>query len=170
MLDLLFLPDNDILRKKIAVRTLFDPAAGTGGMLSEAAKYMRELNPDATLVLFGQDFNPEAYAICGSEMFIKGEEIEKIQFGDSLGDGRTSDAFPHKNRLWYSGFTENSRTLWLFGSNVSLNRETGSKGDESFALGNRADVLFNLGKLQEAKKSLEDAIAYTAHWISRSTP
>ncbi|MGI8741663.1 MAG: type I restriction-modification system subunit M [Bryobacteraceae bacterium] len=96
MVDLLFLPDNDILRKKGAVRTLFDPAAGTGGMLSEAAKYMRELNPDAKLVIFGQDYNAEAYAICGSDMLIKGEEIDKIQLGDSLGDGKTFDAFPAK--------------------------------------------------------------------------
>ena len=96
MVDLLFLPDGDLLRKKGVVRTLFDPAAGTGGMLSEAAKYMRELNPDAKLVIFGQDYNAEAYAICGSDMIIKGEEIDKIQFGDSLGDGKTADAFPGK--------------------------------------------------------------------------
>jgi type I restriction enzyme M protein len=94
MVDLIFLPDNDTLRKKGAVRTLFDPAAGTGGMLSEAAKYMRELNPDAKLVIFGQDYNPEAYAICGSDMLIKGEDIDNIQLGDSLGDGKTADAFP----------------------------------------------------------------------------
>ena len=96
MVDLIFLPDNDLLRQKGAVRTLFDPAAGTGGMLSEAAKYMRELNPDAKLVLFGQDYNSEAYAICGSDMLIKGEEIDNIQPGDSLGDGKTFDAFPTK--------------------------------------------------------------------------
>jgi type I restriction enzyme M protein len=96
MVDLLFLPDNDLLRKKGAVRTLFDPAAGTGGMLSEAAKYLCELNPDAKLVIFGQDYNAEAFAICGSDMLIKGEEIDKTQFGDSLGDGKTSDAFPGK--------------------------------------------------------------------------
>ena len=96
MVDLLFLPDNDILSKKSVVRTMFDPAAGTGGMLSESAKYMRELNPEATLVLFGQDYNPEAFAICGSDMLIKGEEFDRIQFGDSLGDGRTADAFPDK--------------------------------------------------------------------------
>ena len=96
MVDLIFLPDNDLLRKKGAVSTLFDPAAGTGGMLSEAAKYLRELNPDAKLFIFGQDYNAEAYAICGSDMLIKGEEIDKIQYGDSLGDGKTSDAFPGK--------------------------------------------------------------------------
>ncbi|HEU0141664.1 MAG: SAM-dependent DNA methyltransferase [Bryobacterales bacterium] len=94
MVDLLFGPDDDALTRKNVVKTLFDPAAGTGGMLSEASKYIRELNPDATLVLFGQDYNPEAYAICGSDMLMKGEDIDHIAFGDSLGDGRTSDAFP----------------------------------------------------------------------------
>jgi type I restriction enzyme M protein len=96
MVNLLFDPDGDVLRKKGIVRTLFDPAAGTGGMLSEASKYMRELNPDAKLILFGQDYNPEAYAICGSDMLMKGEDIEHIQFGDSLGDGKSDDAFPSK--------------------------------------------------------------------------
>lgn len=96
MVDLIFLPDNDLLRKKGAVRTLYDPAAGTGGMLSEAAKYLRELNPDAKLVIFGQDYNAEAYAICASDMLIKGEEIDNIKPGDSLGDGKSFDAFPAK--------------------------------------------------------------------------
>jgi type I restriction enzyme M protein len=96
MVDLIFEPDNNLLRQKGAVRTLFDPAAGTGGMLSEAAKYLRELNPEAKLVLFGQDFDPEGYAICGSDMLIKGEEIDNIRLGDSLGDGKTFDAFPGK--------------------------------------------------------------------------
>ncbi len=94
MVDLLFLPDGDALTKKGVIRTLYDPAAGTGGMLSEASKYMRDLNPDAKLVLFGQDYNPEAYAICGSDMLMKGQEIERIRFGDSLGDGKSGDAFP----------------------------------------------------------------------------
>jgi hypothetical protein len=66
------------------------------GCSPKAAKYMRELNPDAKLVLFGQDYNAEAYSICGSDMLIKGEEIDNIQFGDSLGDGKTVDAFPSK--------------------------------------------------------------------------
>jgi type I restriction enzyme M protein len=96
MVDLLFLPDDDILSKKGVVRTVFDPAAGTGGMLSESANYMREMHPDAKLILFGQDYNAEAFAICGSDMLIKGEDIENIQFGDSLGDGKTFDAFPDK--------------------------------------------------------------------------
>jgi type I restriction enzyme M protein len=91
MVDLLFLPDNDILTTKGIVKTLYDPACGTGGMLSIAEEYLREFNPDARLEVFGQDYNDQAYAICGSDMMIKGQEIEHIAFGDSF----TKDSFPH---------------------------------------------------------------------------
>ncbi len=92
MVDLLFDPDGDALTKKGIVKTLFDPAAGTGGMLSVAETYVRELNPDAKLVVFGQDYNAQAYAICGSDMMIKGHDIENIRFGDSF----TQDHFAGK--------------------------------------------------------------------------
>ncbi len=92
MVNLLFLPDSDVLTTKGIVKTLYDPACGTGGMLSVAEDYVRELNPDACLEAFGQDFNPQAYAICGSDMMIKGQDIEHIAFGDSF----TDDRFPHK--------------------------------------------------------------------------
>ena len=93
MVDLLFNPDDNILSKKGIIKTLFDPACGTGGMLSVASEYVRELNPQAQLEVFGQDWNPESYAICGSDMMIKGEDIEHIQFGDSF----TKDHFLQKN-------------------------------------------------------------------------
>jgi len=88
MVNLLFLPDGDILTTKGIVKTLYDPACGTGGMLSVAEEYVRELNPDARLEVFGQDFNPQAYAICGSDMMIKGQDIEHIAFGDSFTEDR----------------------------------------------------------------------------------
>ena len=66
MVDLLSLPDTDILTTKGIIKTLYDPACGTGGMLSVAKSYVRELNPDARIEVFGQDFNPRAYAICGA--------------------------------------------------------------------------------------------------------
>jgi type I restriction enzyme M protein len=91
MVDLLFLPDNDVLTTKGVLKTLYDPACGTGGMLSVAEDYLRELNPDARLEVFGQDHNPQAYAICGSDMMIKGQNIEHIAFGGSF----TDDRFPH---------------------------------------------------------------------------
>jgi type I restriction enzyme M protein len=90
MVNLLFMPDNDVLTTKGIVRTLYDPACGTGGMLSVAEDYVRELNPDARLEVFGQDYNDQAYAICGSDMMIKGQDIEHIAFGDSF----TDDHFP----------------------------------------------------------------------------
>jgi len=84
MVNLIFLPDGDILTTKGIVKTLFDPACGTGGMLSVAEGYVRELNPDARLEVFGQDYNAQAYAVCGSDMMIKGQNIDHIRFGDSF--------------------------------------------------------------------------------------
>jgi len=95
MVNLIFLPDNDILTTRGIVKTLFDPACGTGGMLSVSEEYVRELNPDARLEAFGQDYNDQAYAVCGSDMMIKGQNIDHIQFGDSFTDdhfaGKTFD-------------------------------------------------------------------------------
>ncbi|MBN1366532.1 MAG: SAM-dependent DNA methyltransferase [Dehalococcoidales bacterium] len=84
MVNLLFTPDNDILTKKGIIRTLYDPACGTGGMLSVSEEYLSELNPDAKMEVFGQDYNDQAYAICGSDMMIKGHSMENINFGDSF--------------------------------------------------------------------------------------
>lgn len=92
MVNLVFMPDNDVLTTREIIRTLYDPACGTGGMLSVAEDYVRELNPDAHLKVFGQDYNAQAYAICGSDMMIKGQDIEHIAFGDSF----TDDHFPRK--------------------------------------------------------------------------
>lgn len=89
MVNLLFIPDSDILTTKGIIRTLYDPACGTGGMLSVSEDYIRELNPDANIEAFGQDYNPQSYAICGSDMMIKGQSMENIRFGDSF----TGDCF-----------------------------------------------------------------------------
>ncbi len=86
MVDLLFMTESDVLTTKGIVKTLFDPACGTGGMLSVSEDYLRELNPDARFEVFGQDYNDQAYAICGSDMMIKGQDIEHIAFGDSFTD------------------------------------------------------------------------------------
>ena len=90
MVNLLFAPDSDILTTKGIVKTLFDPACGTGGMLSVSEEYLRELNPDARLEIFGQDYNDQAYAVCGSDMMIKGHNIDHIAFGNTF----TEDHFP----------------------------------------------------------------------------
>ncbi len=84
MVNILFLNDRDILTKKGITKTIFDCCAGTGGMLSVAEEYLQELNPEARLEVFGQERNPESYAICKSDLMIKGQNPSNIKYGDSL--------------------------------------------------------------------------------------
>ena len=70
---------------------IYDPACGTGGILSESEKEIIAQNDRAKVQLFGQEYNPESYAICGSDLMIKGEEADNIAFGDTLGTGITKD-------------------------------------------------------------------------------
>jgi type I restriction enzyme M protein len=96
MVNLLFVNDTQILTKQGIVRTLYDPACGTGGMLSIAEEYLRELNPDARLEVFGQEINPESYAICKSDMLIKGQNISNIKFGNTFTtDGLENEKFDY---------------------------------------------------------------------------
>lgn len=84
MVDILFTPDNTTLTKKGIIKSLYDPACGTGGMLSVSEEYFRGHNPDAHLEMFGQDYNDQSYAVCGSDLMIKGQNIDNIAFGDSF--------------------------------------------------------------------------------------
>ena len=80
MVNLLFVNDKEILRKKGIVKTLYDPACGTGGMLSVAEEYLHELNPDAKLEVFGQEWNDQSFSICKSDMLIKGQNPKTILY------------------------------------------------------------------------------------------
>ncbi|MEX8504746.1 N-6 DNA methylase [Leptothrix ochracea] len=86
MVNLIFIEDDAILSKPGVVRTLYDPTAGTGGMLSVAGEYLLEHNPQARLTVFGQELNPESYAICKADMLIKGQKVANIAFGNTLSD------------------------------------------------------------------------------------
>lgn len=87
MVNLLFIEDDDVLTSGNAVvRTLYDPTAGTGGMLSVAGEYLLEHNPAARLTLFGQELNDESYAICKADMLIKGQDVANIVVGNTLSD------------------------------------------------------------------------------------
>lgn len=93
MVNLLFIEDDEVLSKPGVVRTIYDPTAGTGGMLSIAGEYLAEHNPQARLTVFGQELNPESYAICKADMLIKGQDVASIAFGNTLSD----DGHPHKH-------------------------------------------------------------------------
>ncbi len=87
MVNLLFIEDDDVLTPGNAVvRTIYDPTAGTGGMLSVAGEYLLEHNPQARLTMFGQELNDESYAICKADMLIKGQPVENIVPGNTLSD------------------------------------------------------------------------------------
>ena len=92
MVNLLFIEDDQALTKPGVVRSLYDPTAGTGGMLSVAGEHLSSLNPDARLVMYGQELNPESYAICKADMLIKGQDIANIIFGNTL----SADGLPAK--------------------------------------------------------------------------
>ncbi len=96
MVDLLFTPDDEILTTENKVFKLLDPACGTGGMLSEGQNHLRRMNAGAELLVFGQDFNPRAYAIAASDILMKGNDSRNIRFGDSLiGDRFEGEKFDY---------------------------------------------------------------------------
>ena len=97
MVNILFAEDADMLTTPSATRSIFDPACGTGGMLSTAEDYIRQLNPTANAVVFGQEWNPKTYAICRSDMMIKGQDASNITYGDSLtkDDGHAGKKFDY---------------------------------------------------------------------------
>ncbi len=96
MVNLLFIEDDDALTRPGVVRSLYDPTAGTGGMIATGEEYLAELNPDARLILFGQELNPESYAICKADMLIKGHDISNIVFGNTLSaDGLLGKLFDY---------------------------------------------------------------------------
>jgi type I restriction enzyme M protein len=96
MVNLLFIEDDQALTKPGVVRSLYDPTAGTGGMLSVAGEHLAGLNPDARLVMYGQELNPESYAICKADMLIKGQDIANIIFGNTLSaDGLLGKLFDY---------------------------------------------------------------------------
>ena len=96
MVNLLFAFDDDALTRPGVVRTLYDPTAGTGGMLSVGGEHLAALNPDARLTMHGQELNPESYAICKADMLIKGQDIGNIVFGNTLSaDGLAGKRFDY---------------------------------------------------------------------------
>ncbi|WP_336152475.1 class I SAM-dependent DNA methyltransferase [Escherichia coli] len=81
---LVFFDDDDALNKDGIIRTIYDPTAGTGGFLSSGMEYVHKQNPNAVMRAFGQELNPESYAICKADMLIKGQDVSLIKLGNTL--------------------------------------------------------------------------------------
>ncbi|MDA3850807.1 MAG: class I SAM-dependent DNA methyltransferase, partial [Spirochaetaceae bacterium] len=81
---LVFMEDDDALTKEGIIRTIYDPTAGTGGFLSSGMEYVNELNPKAVMRAYGQELNPESFAICKADMLIKGQDVSNIKLGNTL--------------------------------------------------------------------------------------
>jgi type I restriction enzyme M protein len=96
MVNLLFIEDSELLTKPGIVKTMLDPACGTGGMLSVAEDHLRSLNPKARLEVYGQELNAETYAICRSDMMLKGQDASHIAYGNSFSeDGHQGATFDY---------------------------------------------------------------------------
>ena len=95
MVNILFYDDNDMLSGNNVAKTIYDPACGTGGMLSVAEEYLHQLNASTELMAFGQELNDQTFAICKADMLIKGNNADFIKDGNTLSDdqfeGQTFD-------------------------------------------------------------------------------
>lgn len=90
MVNILFYDDNDVLSGNNVAKTIYDPACGTGGMLSVAEEYLHKLNASTELMAFGQEINDQTFAICKADMLIKGSNADFIKDGNTLSDDRFS--------------------------------------------------------------------------------
>ena len=88
---LVFMEDDAALTEDGIIRTIYDPTAGTGGFLSSGMEYVLELNPDAVMRTFGQELNPESYAICKADMLIKGQDVSRIKLGNTLSNDQLAN-------------------------------------------------------------------------------
>jgi type I restriction enzyme M protein len=97
MVNLLFIEDSKALAGQKPIRSIYDPACGTGGMLSIAEEYLHDLNPNIKLNVFGQELNPETWAIARSDLMIKGQDPTRITLGNSLNneDGHAGKQFDY---------------------------------------------------------------------------
>lgn len=93
---LVFMEDDAALASEGIIRTIYDPTAGTGGFLSSGMEYVYELNPKAVMRAFGQELNPESYAICKGDMLIKGQDVGRIKLGNTLSEDQlAADKFDY---------------------------------------------------------------------------
>ncbi|MGE4345405.1 MAG: N-6 DNA methylase [Geoalkalibacter sp.] len=83
---LVFAPDQEVLTGEGVIRTIYDPCCGTGGFLASGIEQVLEWNEDARIIPYGQELNPESYAIAMADMLVKGYDPKNIKFGNTLSD------------------------------------------------------------------------------------
>ncbi|MBF0178401.1 MAG: SAM-dependent DNA methyltransferase [Magnetococcales bacterium] len=157
MVNLLLAPEEDLARSHV-VKTIYDPACGTGGMLSVAEEYIRNLNREAQPKLFGQDWNDEAWAVCKSDMLIKGEDSDNIVQGDTF----TRDGFEQTG----------DGSKWTF-DYMLANPPFGVEWkQQQKAIQHEADTLGFAGRFGAGTPRINDgALLFLQHMISkRRTP
>ncbi len=157
MVNLLFSHEKDSLTKKGIVRTIYDPAAGTGGMLSVASDYIEKLNPDAIIDVYGQEINPETYAVCKSDMLIKGLELDRIKRGNSLIAGKDGDGFADKKFHYMLSNPPFGVDWGKYASGINSEAQKGFEGKFGPGLPRKSDgsLLFLLSMISKMKPKEE---------------
>ncbi len=153
MVNLLFSHEKDSLTKKGIVKTIYDPASGTGGMLSVASDYIEKLNPDAIIDVYGEEINDKTYAVCKSDMLIKGLELDRIKLGNSLITGKNGDGF-YDNKFHYMLSNPPFGVDWgKYEKGVKTEAEKGFDGKFGIGLPRKSDgsLLFLLSMISKMK-------------------
>ena len=150
MVNLIFAEDENILKQKGVSRRIYDPAAGTGGMLAIAQDYIREINPNVTTTLYGQELLPFAYAICKSDMMLKELDLDKIKYGNSLTD---QDGFPNEKFHYMLSNPPFGVDWGKYETKILSEREKGFQGKYGAGLPRKSDgsLLFLMHMISKMK-------------------
>ena len=150
MVNLIFAEDENLLKQKGVSRRIYDPAAGTGGMLAIAQDHIREINPNARTELYGQELLPFAYAICKSDMMLKELDLEKIKYGNSLTD---QDGFPDEKFHYMLSNPPFGVDWGKYETKIYSEREKGFQGKYGAGLPRKSDgsLLFLMHMISKMK-------------------
>lgn len=152
MTHLIFDPIKDKIKK--GTYLIYDPACGSGGMLTEAEQFALEINPKATFHLYGQEVNPETFAICKADMLIKEEDPEKIAFGSTL----SNDGF---SKLKFDFMLSNPPygKTWKIDQDSIIDAKTKEILDHRFSVGvprvSDGQLLFLMNMVSKMKEDSE---------------
>ncbi|MEM5495949.1 class I SAM-dependent DNA methyltransferase [Paraglaciecola mesophila] len=151
---LVFMGDDELLSQDEIIRTVYDPTAGTGGFLSVASEYISQVNPREVIQSYGQEINPEAYAICKSHMLIRGQDFNNIKLGNTL----SNDKF-REDKFDYMFSNAPFGHSWIK-ERATIERENKEQGAEGrFAVGlpriNDGSLLFLMHLVRKLKNESE---------------